>query len=193
MGTLTGERLAPLPSVTIPWGLWRELHPDTNVLSLDQGFDRSYSYNQDPFQGYSRSVDALQFPFPVSTEKLDDRLRPSAVVISVIAGGQERAYPLDDLGDAVVNDTVGGKSLVVFSRASGPTASVFSSRVGERFLTFHIQDGQIIDQETGSSWDFSGRAVAGVLAGQQLSPLPTRRAFWFSLSLAVPDISLFQP
>ena len=193
VGTLTGKRLSPLPSVTMPWDQWLELHPDTRVLSRDQRSGRASSYDRDPFQGYARRVDDLNFPFSVSAEKLDDRLRPSALVLSVQVADEEKAYPLEDLGDAAVNDTVGGKPVVVFSRAQGPTASAFSPQADGRLLTFQLQEGQVRDQETGSRWDFSGRAVEGPLEGQQLEPLPTRRAFWFSLSLALPKIPLFQP
>ena len=38
VGSLTGERLEPLPSVVMPWQSWREMHPQTRVLSQDQGF-----------------------------------------------------------------------------------------------------------------------------------------------------------
>lgn len=192
VGTLTGKRLVPLPSVTMPWQQWRELHPETRVLSLEQGLTGSYSYEYDPFQGYNVSVDALNFPFPVSKEKLDTRLRPSALVLSVRVNGQEKAYPIQNMGNAAVNDTVGGEPVVVFSRDEGATSSAFSRTVDGRLLTFVLRDNQIRDQETNSLWDLAGRAVEGSLKGQQLKPLPTRRAFWFSLSLALPDIPLYQ-
>ena len=167
VGTLTGKRLTPLPSVTMPWGQWRELYPDTRILSQDQGFKRPlpYSYDQDLFETYGRSLDSLQFPFPVSTDKLDDRLQASALVLTVIAGGQEKAYPLESLGDAVVNDNIGGEPLVIFSRGMSLTASAFSPRANGKFLTFELHNGQILDRETGSRWDHSGRAIAGAFKG----------------------------
>ncbi|MFQ5902156.1 MAG: DUF3179 domain-containing protein [Candidatus Binatia bacterium] len=189
VGTLTGRQLKLLPSVTMPWGQWRKLHPRSRVLS---GY-RGYSYDRDPFALYSRLIDNLKFPFPVSKDKLDSRLRPSAVVLSVRVAGKEKAYPLERLGDSVVNDTLESEPVVVFNRAQGPTGSAFSRRIEGRILTFVLRNNQIRDQQTGSQWDLSGRAVKGPLKGRKLEPLPTRRAFWFSLSLAMPDIPLFSP
>ena len=60
-------------------------------------------------------------------------------------------------------------------------------------LSFELLDGQIRDLETDSRWDLGGRSLAGPLAGQELQPLPTRRAFWLFLSIAIPDIPLYQP
>ena len=138
-------------------------------------------------------MDALRFSFPVSVEKVDRRLRAGAVVLSVRAGGRERAYPLARLGDGAVNDTLGGLPVVVLSRASGPWAGAYVARVDGRRLDFRMVRGVISDVQTGSRWNMLGRAVAGPLAGKRLRPLPTRRAFWFSLSLALPGMELYQP
>ncbi|VAW36745.1 hypothetical protein MNBD_CHLOROFLEXI01-1395 [hydrothermal vent metagenome] len=62
-----------------------------------------------------------------------------------------------------------------------------------RSLSFTVQNNQIIDNETGSVWDFAGRAVSGELLGTQLDPLPTRTALWFALIAAFPDLVLHQP
>lgn len=193
VGTLTGKRLTILPSAVMPWNQWLQLHPDTRVLSREQGFGRSYPYERDSFDGYSDLVDDLRFPFPISKEKIDDRLKAGAIVLSVQVGDQEKAYPLENIGDAAVNDAISEEPVVVFSRNDGPIGRAFSRRLEGRILTFRLQDGQILDTETGSRWDLSGNAVDRALAGQRLEQLPTRRAFWFSLSLAAPGIALYQP
>ncbi len=192
VGALTGRRLDVLPSAMLTWNDWLALHPDTRVLSRDQGFARAPSYDRDPFAGYAQLVDDGRFPFPLSTETLDGRLRPSTVVVSVKVGGTEKAYPGADLDGAAINDAIGGEPILVVSR-DGLTARTFSRDVGGRTLTFELRDDRTVDLETGSVWDAAGRAVDGPLAGEALRPLPARRAFWFSLSIAVPGIPIYQP
>ncbi|MCZ6730855.1 MAG: DUF3179 domain-containing (seleno)protein [SAR324 cluster bacterium] len=97
------------------------------------------------------------------------------------------------LGDAAVNDSLGGLPVVIMSRASGPWAGAFVAMVNGRRLDFRMVRGAISDIQTGSRWNMLGHAEAGPLAGKRLRPLPTRRAFWFSLSLALPGIELYQP
>ena len=193
VGALTGSRLKPLPSATMPWGVWKELHPDTQILSRVQGFPSFPNYEQDPFSGYKARVDDLQFPFPVTEDKIDTRMRASIITLTVIVDGMEKAYPVELMGDAVANDTLGGEPVVVFSREDGAFGTAFSRLVDGEALTFALADGAITDVETGSTWDMFGEAVEGELSGVSLDPLPTRRAFWFSIAITVPGIEIWTP
>lgn len=193
VGALTGKRLDPLPSATMPWGRWRALYPGTRVLSRQQGFARRYSYTLDSFQHYPQAVAALRFPFPFSREKLDRRLPPATVVLSVRVKEEEKAYPISLLGYRVVNDTIAGQPVVVFAEGPLAVGTAFSAAVRGRPLTFQRVAGDIRDRQTDSRWNLRGEAVAGALKGERLRPLPSRRAFWFALSLAVPGIAVFQP
>ena len=50
----------------------------------------------------------------------------------------------------------------------------------------------ITDTETGSTWDFFGRATSGELEDETLELITARRAFWFSLAFAMPGIELWE-
>jgi len=193
VGPMTGTRLRLLPSSTVPWGTWRRLHPDTRVLAREQGFAASPDYTQDPFARYPERVARGRFPFPVSGARLDDRLPPATIVVTVAAGTAERAYAPARIGDAAVNDQVGGEPVVVFSRRDGAIAQAYSRRLDHRVLHFEYRGSAFRDRGTGSRWDFGGRAVAGPLAGTRLEPLPSRRAFWFAARLALPELELYRP
>ncbi len=80
VGDLSGAELDVLPSVTTTWGQWLTDHPQTQVLSHDQGFGRDYT--RDSFTNYAQRVDAQNVPFPVGPGAFDDdRLSPSTRVI----------------------------------------------------------------------------------------------------------------
>jgi len=128
--------------------------------------------------------------FPVN--RLDDRLPASELVIGIEVSGSQRAYPVESLGRAAVNDVLADTSLVVFS--NGPVGGAAYRRTldGEP-LTFTMSGGSFRDAETGSEWDLSGRAVSGPLRGSALEPLPSRTTFWFSYAGAFPDTEVYQP
>jgi hypothetical protein len=42
-------------------------------------------------------------------------------------------------------------------------------------------------------WDAAGRAGSGPLADTQLERLNTRRAFWFSIAIALPNVDVYLP
>ena len=126
VGPMTGKRLTLLPSMTTTWGEWRRMHPETVALSNgieapdDIGQPLGSPYDRDPFAGYASSLNQGRFAFPVSTEKLDDRLRPGDKVFAIEVGGRHKAYALTADSDWVVNEVVGGERVVVMARAQGP-------------------------------------------------------------------------
>lgn len=191
VGNLTGERLTVLPSRTTTWGRWKELYPQTLVLSRDTGFPRNY--DRDPFSGYAEIVNSGRFAFPVSEAGQDPRLAPATEVLAVKVGDEARAYPLAALGYAASADTVGGLEIVVFTDPEVPAGVAFEPVARGQSLTLVVQDGRFVDQETGSTWDLAGRAIAGPLQGEQLPPVPARTSYWFAIIAAEPDITVYQP
>jgi hypothetical protein len=53
------------------------------------------------------------------------------------------------------------------------------------------ETGEIIDAQTGSIWDFSGRAVSGELAGKQLRKIPVLKDYWFDWKIYNPETQLY--
>ena len=189
IGPLTGSRLAVRPSQLAPWESWRRLHPDTLVLSTETGFVANYSERGSPL--YATFVSAGHLPFSVDAEILaDTQLDLAELVLGLEVGGTARAYPLDQLGTAAVNDAIEGQAVVVFASADGPTGAAFDPTVEGRRLTFDADGDAYRDRETGSRWSLSGQAIAGPLAGHQLTPLPARTAYWFSYLSAFRDATV---
>ncbi len=194
VGDMTGTRLTHLPSSVMTWSEWTELHPTTKILSREQGLGTSESqYGRDPFAGYGDFINDGddRYPFPVDTGLVSDALRPAEIVVAVAIGGSERAYPPARIGDAAVNDQIGGEPIVVFSLTNGPIATVFSPVVEGRQLEFEFANGSFTDIQTGSIWNMAGSAISGEFEGTRLTPLPSRRAFWFTISISSPDIEIY--
>ena len=89
-------------------------------------------------------------------DKLDGRLAAGAVT----------AFPLGEIGDSAVNAEVGGEAIVVFITSGGRSVGAFFRTVEDQTRNFDYQgDGLFTARETGSAWNFAGRAVKGPLAG----------------------------
>ena len=68
---------------------------------------------------------------------------------------------------------------------------VFDPNLEDQKLTFR-RDGQaIVDEETGSTWNILGQAIAGPLAGEQLEPIVHADHFWFSWAAFKPDTIIY--
>jgi hypothetical protein len=178
------------------WGDWIAIHPNTKVLSRDQGLGaRDSQYLRDPFSTYASFINEGEnrYPFPVDDELVSDDLRPAEIVVAVAIGDIERAYAPGRIGDSAVNDEIGGEPVVIFSRGSGSFATVFSRRLNpdDRQLEFEFVDGMFVDSQSGIEWNLAGLAVSGELEGSRLDPLPSRRAFWFSISISNQNIEIY--
>ena len=99
--------------------------------------------------------------------------------MTVEVGGKVTAFPLDIIGDGVVNHQVDTEPVAVFIKARGGAVGAFSRVVDGKTSTFgYKQDSQdFVDQETSSVWDAAGRETDGPRSGVQLKRLNTRRFF----------------
>lgn len=186
------RRLEPLPSITASWAEWEGIHPETLILSRDTGFERDYDV--DPFgPALPEAINEGRFPFPVSERAMDERLMAGEMVLGVELGDARRAYPLERLGDAAVNDRLGGEPVVVFSAARGPSGAAFIAEADGRRLTFRAADGEYVDERTGSTWSLGGVATSGPLEGASLRPLPVRTTLWFALVASFPGVDVHEP
>lgn len=188
-GAYAGGRLEMVPMLTLSWSDATDEYPDARVLSRDTGYSRSYGNN--PYRGY----DTADRPFLYSGPT-DDEFSPMTRVVTVFHNDSSAAFPYPTLREErVVTTHIGGDSIAVFwqqgtaspldSREIGEgrdvgTANAFFARADGRELSFDVENGDIVDEQTGSTWDVGGRATAGPLAGTRLEPVTTSQHFWFS-------------
>jgi hypothetical protein len=116
----------------------------------------------------------------------DDRLDDGELVLGVEAGGRYRAYPLARLHrlGPVLNDTLGGCDIVIFTKAGSWLSIAFDRRVDGRTLVFRPRAAEPIfeDVETVTRWDITATATAGALVGRALPFVPSGIEKWYAWS-----------
>jgi len=188
VGDMAGTELNIIPITMTSWGSWKNLHPDTKVLSRETGYSRPYGEN--PYSGYEESGNIW---FPVSN--VDDRLFAKDIVTGLTIDGNSKAYPHEELVKTViVNDELGGQSIVVIWNPDLEDASIFSRVINGQVLNFEYDNinKTMLDDETGSNWSLAGMATAGQMAGKQLSQIPAFRSFWFAWVAFYPETELYR-
>lgn len=106
-GPLTGTELEVLPSTLTTWQKWRKQHPETQVLSLDTGYSRSY--DSDPYLDYYAQQSGFRSFF-----KLGPGEKEKELVVGVVVDGQARAYPMRSITKAGrITDSLAGTSLTL--------------------------------------------------------------------------------
>jgi len=175
VGTHAGESLKRIPFDLAYWKDWKQLYPNSMVLSTDTGFTRPYGV--DPYGDYYTND---QLFFPISN--VDKRLGLKEMIVGLDNEGQYKAYVLHQIESSkIINDKVGNKPIVLFSlyprmvRAYSP---MINSQTLD--LQYNGSTNKILDKQTGSEWNFDGLALNGQLKGKQLTRLPFDEGFWFS-------------
>ena len=126
-------------------------------------------------------IPAIDDPLFAPAAEIED-LADTEPVISVLIGGQHRAYPLQILiWHEIVNDTVGGVPVAVTFCPLCNSAVVYDRRVGDAVLDFgttgKLRNSDLVmyDRQTESWWQqFTGEGIVGVHTGTALKRLPSR-------------------
>lgn len=210
VGDLAGEQLDFIPSSLISFADFREAHPQGLILSRDTGFSRNYGQN--PYVGYD---DINQSPF-LFDGPIDGRLPAMARVVTVSLADDPQldieepvdiAYPLDVLAEAgIINDSRAGVELVVFHKPGTSSAlgarniaeaedvgatGVFNRNLDGQVLTFRTEGNVFVDEQTASTWNILGEAIAGPLDGETLTPIVHADHFWFSWAAFRPETVIY--
>jgi len=193
VGKHAGKDLERIPFDVAAWNEWKKLHPEGKVLSIDTGFGRPYGV--DPYDNYYTDPNIL---FPVSYK--DDRLGPKEIVIGLEDNGNHKAYRISDIENRkVVNDAIGNKQIALVSlepfmvRAFDRSIQLESSSTGVTTLQLEYESSSnlLVDKETGTKWNFDGKAVEESMKGLSLMRLPLDEGFWFSWVAFHPDTQVY--
>ncbi len=182
-GPLSGSRLTVLPATQTTWGAWKAAYPATRVLPHD------YRGQTDTYESYYAGGDAGI----LGRKRADSRLSTKAMVIGVRIMNLPKAYALNAVVNAkVVNDTFESLPLVLLA-TSDASASVYERTLNGQTLSFEAVGSRVRDRETASIWDpVAGKATAGPLAGQHLTPVPATTSFWLGWFDFFPGTALYK-
>jgi len=192
VGELTGSKLKQIPIDTMLWKDWKNLHPNTQVLSKDTGFVRPYGL--DPYGDYYANADV---GFGVSFA--DTRLHPKEMVAGVKINGISKAYPVKEVDEiGLVNDVVSGVNILVVKDPSIDVGQfeinplrIYNRELGNKILEFELIKGKLFDKQTDSGWNFDGEAISGIYKDKKLKVIDSTSAMWFSWLSFNPKTELF--
>ena len=177
-GALKGQRLRPVLHDELTFGLWKGEKPDGRVLRPNEQMAQSGNYAPADWEVRMAKV-------PVATSaQIDKSLEPRTLVIGLTINGAAKAYPLDALvKQSLILDDVGGVPIFIVLGDDKRSVRAFERSVDGRKLEFLVKPNTgslvLVDAETGSGWDFTGKATGGQLSGRQLKKVAILDDYWF--------------
>ena len=177
-GPLKGQRLLPVFHDELTFGLWKREKPEGRVLRPNEQIAQAGKYV--PANWEERMVKV-----PVATSvAIDKSLEPRTLVIGLSVNGASKAYPLDALvKQSLILDDLGGVPIFIVLGDDKRSVRAFERSVAGRKLEFLLKPNTstfaMVDAETGSEWDFTGKATKGQLSGRQLQKIAILNDYWF--------------
>lgn len=190
-GPLKGKQLKGVFHDEISFAIWKREQPQGRVLKPDE---RILASNEYATTDWETRMDRVRV---VEGADVDKRLAPRTLVIGVSLAGKSVAYPLSALQkQSPIIDMVGSMPIVIVLGDDKRSVRAFERIVdGRRLEFFQKTEGggvQLIDAETGSTWNFEGKAIAGPLSGRPLKKVFVLEDYWFDWRIYHPDTSVYE-
>ena len=191
-GPLKGKRLTQVYNDELTFALWKRERGQGRVLKPDERVKQKYEA-ADWEEQYSK----FRVVTPVDP---NDKLSPRTLVAGLTIDGKEIAYPLPALKkQRLILDSIGADKgitpLFIVLGDDNKSVRAFDRTVGGRTLEFFVKPDtspiQLTDLETATTWDFTGKAVNGPLAGKQLKKIFALKDYWFDWKIYHPGTKVY--
>lgn len=191
-GPLKGKKLIPVYNDELTFAIWKRENRQGRVLKPDERVKQNY----EPADWEARYA-KLRVVTPVDP---NDKLSPRALIAGLAVNGRAVAYPLPALEkQRLILDSIGAGGgvtpLFIVLGDDNKSVRAFERTVDGRTLEFFVKADaapiQFTDAETATTWDFSGKAVSGPLAGKQLKKIIALKDYWFDWKIYHPDTKVY--
>jgi hypothetical protein len=127
----------------------------------------------------------------------DNSLEPRALVVGLTINDASIAYPFAALlKQSPIIDDLGGVPIFIVVGDDRKSVRAYERLIDGRKLEFFVKPQAaplvLVDAETASEWDFTGKATGGPLAGHQLNKVPLLNDYWFDWKAYHPNTRIYQ-
>lgn len=176
-GPLKGRQLNLIHSDELTFGLWKSEEPNGTVLSDVPEHVSQYA-PKDWDVRMKRAPTVLTFP--------EHGLKDRDLMLGIQAFGASRAFLFDQvIKEKLVKDHVGSEPVLLVVGPDNQSVRAFRDRIpgtagAPDFYRLTTKPGVLLmDESTGSEWNFQGCAISGKAKGTCLEPVPVIKDYWF--------------
>ena len=186
-GPLKGRRLTRVFHDEVAFRLWLREHPGSRVLVPS---------SDTAWVTFSRNWEVETAKLPVATRvRLSDSMPARTLVLGLELNGESKAWPMRALQrQLLIIDRLGGRTVALVLGEDGKSVRAFEPRIDSTFVELYMIPGSqplVMQDGQGNSWDWSGTATSGPLAGKKLVPLPVIKDYWFDWKTYHPGTSVY--
>ena len=179
-GARQGDQLEDIYFEQMSLGNWLAKHPNSLVLQYDPLFEGKYNFFA-KLLNYEADLPGWHFQ------------KTPPLVVGIEIDGKAQAYDLNTLqANNLANDEVAGTSVLAVSDKENSSSFVYNRECDGQIYHFTMNDGEMIDEETNSTWDHLGRCIKGKLKGKQLQQIQSYQQFVRAWIIFHPDTDFYK-
>lgn len=197
-GEFSGTDAETIQVIETSWGQWKEMYPDSEVMTKNTGFGNNYDifvYGSD----YTTNHNSILFPIQNADNRLQRKERVHALLpANVNEESEVKAYAMKDFGSSmtIIRDQFMGKEVLIVGNHEVDIASSFQLETAfEKELELEAVNGElpvVMKDQHGNGWDIFGYAIEGPNQGERLTSARGYTGYWFALADFFPEIALYQ-
>jgi len=190
-GPLKGQRLLAVFHDELGFGIWKREQPEGRVLRPNEEILRAGKYAPANWEERMNKV-------PVTTSvAFDKSLEPRTLVVGITVKGASKAYPFNALvKQDLILDEVAGDAIFLVIGDDKRSVRAYERSVDDHKLEFFLKPNSVsltlVDAETASEWDFTGKAIGGPLKGKQLKKVAVLNDYWFDWQTYNPKTLVYE-
>ncbi len=188
-GSFKGQKLSEVFHDEVTFGVWKREHPNGRVLRPDEKILAADKYEKATWED-----EVGKMPVRINA-KIEETFEPRTLIIGIKINETAKAYPFSSLEkQSPILDNIGGTEIIVLLAEDKKSVRAFERNVDGKTLEFlrKPQSNELVDAETGSVWDFSGKAISGELAGKQLKKVFVLKDYWFDWKAYNPQTFVYR-
>ncbi len=171
-GPMSGKQLKFIHSEEVSLSLWKNEQPRGTILKDEAAYVSEYS---------PTDWDVKMKKAPTVLSYAQPGLAPRDLMLGIRAFGAARAFPYDAVvKQKLVRDHVGSEPVLLVLGPDNLSVRAFRARLaGGKSPEFYRTEEGMMDDATGSRWNFQGCAVDGKFKGSCLESVYLIKDYWF--------------
>jgi hypothetical protein len=188
-GPMKGKKLKLVNHDELTFSTWHAEHMNGRILREVSELAKADKYAEPDWEERMKSV-------PVVINPAGEGMTARSLIVGIKHNESSKAYPFDALSkQKLILDSIGGEPIFVVLHPDGKSVRAFSRKIDGKVLDFFRAEGtsfQLADSQTASSWDFTGLAVSGTMAGKKLQKIYVLKDYWFDWKNYNPNTAIYK-
>lgn len=186
-GSLINNKPKLYNVVETDWKTWQTLYPNTQVLSVQTGFSRTYGTS--PYGDYATNNNSFLFRPEITNNALPNKER----IYAIIDGEEAKVYQFSNFIDGrVIKDSFNDSNYLIV----GNNTIMYGFKLGEDYNNLNFEydftnTESFFKDNEGNKWSVFGEAIEGPRRGEFLTPVKSVMSYWFAIAAFYPDPEIY--